>query len=114
MAHGVGAYFLKAGSGLSSIVHSDEFGWLWPVFLVLFGGMMALSALAEIRGKGTRAARELAASLLSVTWVGLFFYSFEGGANTLTLISPVMVGAVIWSWISEGRVARIVAQSKVI
>ena len=73
---------------------------------------MTLAAMAEIRGHCSRWPREFSASLLTVTWVGIFFYSFEGGIDTVTLISPVMVGAIIWSWISEGRVARVIAQSK--
>ena len=73
---------------------------------------MMLSAIAEIRGRGNRSVREFSASLLSVTWIGIFFYSFQNGASTVTLISPVMVGAVIWAWISEGKVARVIAQSK--
>ncbi len=111
--HGMGGYFFNYGIGLSGIVRSDPHGWLWTVFLVLFGGMMILSAIAEMRGCKARWSRELSASLLCVTWIGIFFYSFEGGPDTLTLISPIMFGACLWAWISEGKVARIVAQSKV-
>ena len=112
IVHGIGGYFFTYGIGLSGIVRAEEDGWLWPVMLILFGGMMTLSAVAEIRGHCARWPREFAASLLSVTWIGVFFYSFEGGADTITLLSPVMIGAIIWSWVSEGRVARIIAQSE--
>jgi len=112
ITYGIGGYVFHHNVGLSGVVLNDEYGWLWPVFLILFGGMMTLSAIAEIRGRGTRSMREFSAALLSVTWVGIFFYSFQNGASTITLISPVMVGAVIWAWISEGRVARVIAQNK--
>ena len=112
IVHGIGGYFFNYGVGISGIVRADEYGWLWPMFLVLFGGAMMLSAVAEIRGHCSRWPREFSASLLSVTWIGIFFNSFEGGADTITLLSPIMVGAIIWSWVSEGRVARIIAQSE--
>ena len=112
IVHGIGGYFFNYGIGISGIVRAEQDGWLWPVLLIIFGGSMTLAAVAEIRGHCSRWPREFSASLLTVTWVGIFFYSFEGGIDTITLISPVMVGAIILSWISEGRVARVIAQSK--
>jgi hypothetical protein len=108
--HGIGAYCFNYGVGLSGVVRHDQHGWLWSFFLILFGGMMLLSAIAEMRGCTQRWSRELSASLLSVTWLGVFFYSFEGGADTITLLAPVMFGACLWSWIAESKVARVVAQ----
>jgi hypothetical protein len=110
VVYGIAGYIFSYKSGISGVVQFDNHGWLWAFLLITFGGIMMLSAIAEIRGCTGRWSREVAASLLAITWLGIFARTFEGGADTISLIAPVMIGGILWSWFAEAKVARVVAK----
>jgi hypothetical protein len=106
IAHGIGGVLFDYHVGLSGIVHAQSGGWLFSAGLVGFGALLLVSLYGEYKGNADRFCRDMSLSILAVTWFAIFVHSFEGGADTLTLVSPLYALFAGWSWIREANISR--------
>jgi hypothetical protein len=104
--HGIGSVAFDYGVGLSAIVHDQSHGWLFSAGLIGCSLLLMFSLIGEYYGLDERFCRDMSMSLLAVTWTALFFHSFKGGADTLSLVAPVYIVFCVWAWVREANVAR--------
>lgn len=106
VAHSLAAIYLDNGAGISWLVHLWEMGWILPLLLGVFGTLMTFAAAMEMLGHKGRACRELSASILGVLWITVWCYSWVGGADYTTFLSPVYIVFIAWAVFAEARAAR--------
>jgi len=104
--HGVSGVIFVDGGGIVQLVRNTMWGELFAVCLMGFGTLMTFAALMEQRGVTKRWCREFSASMLGATWLAVFFHSFEGGIDPLTLFAPLYFGFCAYAWWSEATAQR--------
>jgi hypothetical protein len=112
VAHGVSGLAFDYPAGISYLVTMQQAGWLYSACLIVFGSVMFVAAIGEWAGHKGRWCREFSAALLMVTWIAVFKHSFEGGADSLTILAPMYFMFTAWSWYVEARAARRAAQQE--
>jgi len=112
IAHGVGGVLFDYNAGISSLVQSDMYGWMFAAALIAFGSVMIFAAAAEHCGVTKRWCREFSASLLGATWIAVFFNSILDEPDTISILAPLFVIACLWAWWIEASTARRCAISK--
>jgi len=106
MVHGIGGIKFDYAYGVSGVVHEQELGVLFACGLIASGLLMIVAAVGQRIGHSERWCREFSASMLGVAWIAVGFHSMIGGADTVTLLSPLYVTFCGIAWWSEASAAR--------
>ncbi len=104
--HGIGGLYFDHEAGISYLVRMQTAGWLFCAGLIGFGGLMVIAAIGERRGFTKRWCRDFSVSMLGATWIAVFVHSFEGGADQLTLMSPLYFTFCVWAWLADAGAHR--------
>ncbi len=103
---GLGALQFEYDVGIAWLVRQTREGWQFAAALIFGGLLMLYAAGREWSGERRRRCRSTSAFVLAVTWIAVFFHSFGGGADTVTLIAPAYVFFCFWAWLGEASVER--------